>query len=160
MYQISKCATALLALAALCSFALAANHPGAFGGSYSIQNVSEQGQTVRVTMNFRLFNGTGADLKNASIILSDHQPALPPKGGVAPGAMAPGSFAMPVNNHGSAKIVAIRTHRDLELKNITFHVPAFEYAQWQRGAHPVFFLSYQAANGGQVQMPVQLVRER
>ena len=155
MSQTRKCAIALLALASLCLFAVAENHPGgAFAGSYSIRNVVDQGQTVHVTMDLRLFNGTDTDLKNASLILSDHQRALPPKGGIAPGA------ALPLNNHGSAKIVAVRTHRDLQLKDVTFHVPAFEYQQWQRGAHPVFVLSYQTSNGGHVQMPVQLVRER
>lgn len=153
MRQKRPCIALLLAIFSLCMFVIAENSLMSFTGSYSIRNVVNQGKTMQVTMNFRLFNASNADIKNATIILSDHMPALPPKGG--PAAAGP---MMPVNNHGTAKIAIARTHRDLELKNITFNVPAFEYQQWQRGAHPVFVVSYLAANGRPMQMPVELTR--
>ena len=152
MSSTMKCVGLRVLLMSLPMLAFAASPRSPLGGTYSVNHTSAEGKTVSVIISFRLFNNTAAEIKNATLMLADHQPAMPPRTPPAPGVIPPR-----FNNHGTVKIAAIGSHQELVIKDAKFSVPALEYQQWQRGAHPVFAVSY-TDKGTRVEEPIELVR--
>ena len=146
-----KCAVFCVSLLLLPLIAFAADARGPIAGTYLIKSTRQNGKAVNLTISFRLFNHSTGDLKNASLMLADHMPALPSKTPPTPGVL-PSQF----NNYGAVSIPAIASHKELVINNAKFSIPALEYKQWQAGAHAVFVLTY-VEKGSRVEVPVQLM---
>jgi hypothetical protein len=143
----------LVSLLSLPLLALAADTRSPLGGTYSIKQASAEGKTITVTMSFRLINVSDTDLRNATLTVADHQPAMLP--------LEPKEehTALPrYNNHGSVNlpVIASRSH-EVVIKDAMFTVPAIEFEQWKKGERPVFMVSYQLG-GKHVEAPARLVR--
>lgn len=153
MFPRMKWAVLYALLFSLSLLAWAANARSPLGGTYSINRSSAQGKTVTVTMSFRLVNISEADLKNATLMVADHQPGMLPSTPPEKGAVLPR-----YNNHGTVNLPVIPSRsREVVIKDATFTIPAIEFQQWKKGEHPVFVLTYQA-EGRQVELPTDLVR--
>ena len=147
-----KCAVFCASLLLLPLIAFAGSSRSPLGGIYSVKQTTEQGKTILVTISFRLFNRTDSEIKNATLMLADHQPVMPSKTPPTPGVMPPR-----FNNHGTVNLTAIGSREELVVKDAKFSVPALEYQQWKRGARPVFVVTY-ISKSGRVEAPIELVR--
>ncbi len=125
---------------ALASVSTAAAKQGRdFAGTYQLSNISEAGNLVHVTITLKVFNYSGADIRNSGVALfssdANHE--------------AIGAFAMVklFQNSRSATLVQ------------AFTVPKTEFQRWQLGAHPNFGFVSQAPNGAIQTLNVDVMRE-
>src|SRR5216117_4384562 len=82
-----------------------------FSGFYRTSDVSVSGDTTSLTLTVQIFNRSGADVSNATVLLSD--------------------WIIPSRNYGSFQNVDVADGRDVRLSG-TFQIPQREYAGWQR----------------------------
>ena len=108
-----------------------------FAGFYEIENVTEQGPTVRLTFSVRLFNYSGAKVSGATLTLRDR--ILPPQ--------ANGSF--PLVSLGDRE--SVRCSAEVTISR-------FEYTRWQRGGVPNLFIEFQDSQGNLVRRRAELTQ--
>jgi hypothetical protein len=109
-----------------------------FAGFYEIENVTEQGPTVRLTFSVRLSNYSGAKVSGATLTLRDR--LLPPQ---ANGSFPSVSFGDRESVRCSAEVVISR----------------FEYERWQRGGLPNLLIEFRDAQGNLVRRGAELVQK-
>ena len=108
-----------------------------FAGFYEIENVTEQGPTVRLTFSVRLFNYSGAKVSGATLTLRDR--LLPPQGS--------GSF--PSLSFGDRESVRVSAE-------VT--ISRFEYERWRRGGVPNLLIEFRDAQGNLVRRRAELTQ--
>ena len=107
-----------------------------FAGFYEVSNVTDLGDTVRLTLAVRIFNYSDADVTNATVTLQDSLQADTDYGSY-PG---PTSIA----NCESARF------------STDFTVPRAEYERWQNGGTPPLRIQYSDSVGSAVQRMIEL----
>ena len=109
-----------------------------FAGHYDLTRITEKGSQVELTLSLRLFNYSGADLKQVVVSV---RPAPP-----APGVLA--TFA-PVKLWRSGADVTIS-------QQLT--VPREQFQRWSGRSQPPIFVGYTDANGHSSQHFAQVSR--
>ncbi len=136
MFRIAQVTAYLLVLLFAGVLAHAANGRD-FAGFYEIENVTQQGPTVRLTFSVRLFNYSGAKVSGATLTLRDR--LLPPQ--------INASFSsLSFGDHESVRCSA----------EVSISRP--EYERWQRGGVPNLFIEFRDAKGNLVRRRAELVR--
>jgi len=121
----------------LATLTLNAAGRGAFQGYFNFRQVNVVGDQVSLTMDIRVLNHTGANVRNATVSIQ----------GLYQSTASYGSF--PALSFASG-LAANATQ--------IFNVPQKEFELWQSGARPRFVVSYTDAAGNTVQQPVELLR--
>jgi hypothetical protein len=129
------CLAALLATLLLTTVTAFAKDGRDFVGFYNLSNAREQGDLMRVTLNFQVHNYSDGDIKQAVITLRQHT------GIDLVGATKPIKL---LRDHGSAKV------------SQRFTVSQIEYQQWLQGTQPTVFIVYKDAKGRQWERYIQL----
>ncbi len=109
-----------------------------FSGYYSLTDVTEQTNAVKLTLTVQVFNYSDADIKEASLVLRES----------GPGIAVDGAFP-------AVKVFHDRT--DVRLSQ-QFTVPREEYRRWQNGMVPRLVVHYMGANGIEQNRSIQLSR--
>lgn len=109
-----------------------------FAGYYQLRNVSEGNDSVRVTLQVKLFNYSDGDIRNGAIALYDSSPAHAPLGGFT---------AIP--------LWRLRAEANLSQE---FTVPRSEYVRWQHGAPPQLSFLFKDAHGHFLQRHIELIQ--
>lgn len=129
----------LIAASILSMVAAAAAKDGRdFMAYYTIQNVSEAGNNVRLTLQLKIFNYSGGDIHQGAVALYNSEPMAAPLGGF-----------------NAVKL--FRAHHDLDLAQ-QFTISKREFDRWQKGAQPELFFLYKDAKGKVVKSHIDLVR--
>ena len=108
-----------------------------FSGFYRTSDVSVSGETASLTLTVQIFNRSGADVSNATVLLSD--------------------WIIPGRNYGSFQNVDVADGRDVRLSG-TFQIPQREYAGWQQGRPPNLIIQYADAAGNKMRRLIAIVR--
>ncbi len=127
-------ASLVLALAAQA----AANGGRDFMAYYNIQNVSESGTNVHLTLQLKIFNYSGSDIHQGAVALYNSEPTAAPLGGF-----------------NALKL--FRAHHDVDLAQ-QFTISKREFDRWQHGANPALFFLYKNAKGQVLKSHIDLVR--
>lgn len=106
---------------------IAAEPMTTFAGAYQLNNVSEVGGEIHLTLKLRLNNSTMSDIKSGIVVLLDSQPAHTLIGKVAIVQNLPKLGYVTVSNQ--------------------FTISAIEYDSWQHGHEPVLEFLVPNANG-------------
>ena len=140
---------ALAVIVAACGAALA-RAPREFAGSYRILQTTNQGNQIEVRISLRVFNYSGAEVKDATISLQSSLPH-PPGFGEAWEKQQP-----------CFQGVALHVNEPRPMKPLeeTFTVPAREYQEWLKGAQPRFVVDYEDASGKPHHRAIELMRRR
>ncbi len=109
-----------------------------FMAYYNIQNVSDAGKGVRLTLQLKIFNYSGADIHHGAVALYNSEP-----------------MAAPIGGFNAIKL--FRAHHDLDLTG-QFTVSRREFDRWQRGGSPALFFLYKDAKGQVLKSHIDLVR--
>jgi hypothetical protein len=129
-------AVAALFLAfAICALA---NNGRAFMAYYTINNVSEAGNNVHLTLQLKIFNYSGADIHQGAVALYNSE-----------------LMAAPLGGFNAVKL--FRAHHDVDLAQ-QFTIPKDEFRRWQSGANPALFFLYKNAKGQVLKSHIDLVR--
>ena len=126
-----------------------AKAPREFAGSYRILQTTNQGNQVEdVRISLRVFNYSGAEVKDATISL---QSSLP---------HPPGFGETWEKQQPRFQGVLLHVHEPRPMKPLeeTFTVPAREYQQWLKGAQPHFVVDYEDASGKPQHRSIELMR--
>jgi hypothetical protein len=129
---------AALILAGLASAGLAWEENGReFSASYRYSEVSVSGDTATLTLAFRLFNHSGVDVSNATVLLHD--------------------WVIHDQRYGSFSGVNVSAGQTVQLSG-RFQIPQREYQNWQRGRPPGLTILYADATGSTVRRPLDVSR--
>jgi len=128
---------AALVLAALALAGVAWGNGREFSGFYQVSDVNVSGETASLTFTVRLFNHSGADVTNATVVLRD--------------------AVIPSRNYGTFSSVSVAAGHAVQL-SATFQVPQREYQSWQQGQRPFLMIEYADAAGNKLRRPVEVVR--
>ncbi len=109
-----------------------------FSGYYSLTDVTEQSNAVKLTLTVQVFNYSDADIKEASLLLRE----------TGPGMAVEGAFPA---------LKVFHDHTDVRLSQ-QFTVPREEYRRWQNGMVPRLVVHYMGANGIEQNRSIQLSR--
>ncbi|MBV9609046.1 MAG: hypothetical protein JO187_05765 [Acidobacteria bacterium] len=110
---------------------------GGLQGYFNYRQVSVSNNQVVLTVDVAILNRTGGDLQNAIISVRN-------------------SFD-PRTTLASFPAISILAGKMTDLSQV-LNVPQSEFQQWQRGARPMFFISYTDVSGTTVQQPLNLFR--
>jgi hypothetical protein len=114
---------------------LAAKDGRDFAGFYEVVDTLDLGGEVRVTLRFRIFNYSDADVQGAVITLED-------------------SSLLPTS-YGSFDFISIEQQSSVRLEK-DFFIPHSEYDLWQSGATPRLSVQYTDAETNTVHRSVEL----
>ena len=106
-----------------------------FAGFYAVNNVTDLGEEVRVTLTVRVYNYSDADVTGATITLEDS--------------------LLPDKTYGSFTLVSIRDRESVRLSG-DFTIPRREYDQWQEGDTPQLRIEFKDAAGNTVERLIEL----
>lgn len=110
-----------------------------FIGHYQITNVSEEGNSVHLTMRLQVLNYSGHDIRQGAVALYTSDLMSRPIGGFMP--------IKVLQNTGSADITQ------------QFTVPLREYQRWQEGGvRPGLFFLYKDASGKTLKSSITAAR--
>ena len=110
-----------------------------FIGHYQITNVSEEGNSVHLTMRLQVLNYSGHDIRQGAVALYTSDLRSQPIGGFTP--------IKVLHNTGSADITQ------------QFIVPVREYQRWQEGGvRPGLFFLYKDASGKTLKSSITAAR--
>lgn len=109
-----------------------------FMAYYNIQNVSEAGKNVHLTLQLKIFNYSGADIHQGAVALYNSE-----------------AMAAPLGGFSAVKL--FRAHHDVDLVQ-QFTIPKREFERWQRGDNPTVFFLYKNAKGQVLKSHIDLVR--
>jgi hypothetical protein len=115
-----------------------------FTGSYTISHVRPEADNVTLTLTLTVHNYSGADLRNAGVVLATPNHAIP---GAQPTPIA----AFPL-------IKDFPFHTDITLRQ-TITIPATEYARWNTGESPNLEFLKPDGHQGTIYEPIDLRRE-
>jgi hypothetical protein len=118
-----------------------AEHGRNFAGEFQVRNVVDEGSVVRFELHVKVFNFSGADVKDATLTLADRRPGANP--------------AAAIDYQGSFTNVSIGYRKSAVLEG-SFTVPVREYHAWQRGAAPYLVVTYLDESGNELRSPVEL----
>jgi hypothetical protein len=127
-----------LALVLLTALASLAKDGRDFAGSYSLTNVTEQNNEVKLTLTVQVFNNSDADIQQASLVLHQSGPGMTVQGAFPP-------------------VKVFRNRTDVRLSH-EFTVPREEYHRWQNGMEPRLMVHFMGANGIEQRRTIQLAR--
>ena len=127
---------AVLVLAGLALAGTAQGNGRDFSGSYQVSGVSVSGDTASLTLTVRLFNHSGVDVSNATVVLRD--------------------WIIPSRNFGTFPSVGVPAGRSVQLSG-TFQIPQREYQSWQQGRPPFLMIEYADVAGNKVRRPIEVV---
>ena len=108
-----------------------------FAGFYQVSEVVEFVEEFQVTLTVRVFNYSGADVNNATIMLED-------------------SF-LPGEPYGSFITPVYFQDRESVRLSDRFTIPRREYEGWQEGRTPRLTIDYMDADGNTIRRPIELV---
>lgn len=109
-----------------------------FMAYYNIQNVSEAGNNVHLTLQLKIFNYSGADIRQGAVALYNSEPT-------------------PAHLGGFNAVKLFRAHHDVDLVQ-QFTVSKREFTRWQSGANPALFFLSKNAKGQVLKSHIDLVR--
>ncbi|PYT19790.1 MAG: hypothetical protein DMG58_35485 [Acidobacteria bacterium] len=136
-FRNSRALNVALILAGLVWTGLAWANGRDFSGFYRTSDVSVSGETASLTLTVQIFNRSGADVSNATVLLSD--------------------WIIPGRNYGSFQNVDVADGRDVRFSG-TFQIPQREYAGWQQGRPPNLIIQYADAAGNKMRRLIAIVR--
>jgi hypothetical protein len=122
------------------SVPLPAEHGRNFAGEFQIRNVADRGLAVEFELRVKVFNYSGADVKDATLSLASSRP---------------GPDRDAIDFRGSFTGISIPYRNFVELDSV-FTVPQAEYQRWQRGSLPNLVVTYRDKSGREVQGRVEL----
>lgn len=105
-----------------------------FAGLYAVTSVTDLGEQVRLTLNLRVHNDSGADVIDATVSLE--HPLLQ-------------------TVYGSSSGVSIAAGESARFSG-TFILPRHEYDYWEKGGVPHLLIGYPDANGNPVQRTIEV----
>jgi hypothetical protein len=108
-----------------------------FAGFYEVSNVTDLGDTVRVTLTVRVRNYSDADVSGATVTLQDSV-----------------DFAKDYGAYPESLSVANRESARLSGE---FTLSREEYGRWQDGNAPTMRIDYQDADGNHLRRMIELV---
>jgi hypothetical protein len=129
------CISALFATLLLTTVTAFAKDGRDFAGSYNLSNAQEQGDQMRVTLNFQVQNLSNADVKNAVLTLRQNT----------------GTVLV-----GETKPIKLLRDRGVAIVSRRFTVSRIEYEHWLQGSQPAVFIVYHDAKGTRWERYVQL----
>jgi hypothetical protein len=143
LIQIEKRVIVCCAVFVFClmSAPIKAEHGRNFAGDFQVRNVIDEGATIKFELHVKVFNFSGADVKDATLALADPRAA-----GRDPDAS---------DYQGSITNVSIGYRKSIELDG-SFIVPLREYREWQRGAAPHLVVAYADEAGKELRSAVEL----
>jgi len=106
-----------------------------FAGSWRVENVTDLGDEVRLTLHLRVYNYSDADVVGGTILLTDR---------LAPGA-----------SYGSFLGVDIRDRESVGLFSDVI-IPRAEYDYWAIGGHPCLHIEFTDASADAVSRTIEL----
>lgn len=107
-----------------------------FAGLYSLSATGESADREAVTMRLQVFNYSGEDVQNATIVLRENHPG---------GQVLAKSDVLPEWRNGRHTVI-----------EQSFSIPKREYEQWLRGAQPNLLVIYVDSAGEQRQRTAQI----
>jgi hypothetical protein len=108
-----------------------------FAGRYAISNIVESDHLASATLTVRFFNYTGADIKEAHLLLID-----------------------PLGHSETELAVNLRLGNHSHKKIRTdVSVTASELHRWQKGSSPQLVLEYQDDSGQEIRRAIELLKE-
>jgi hypothetical protein len=122
------------------SISLNAEHGRNFAGEFQVHDVVDEGSAVKLGLHVRIFNFSGADVRDATLTLADRRP---------------GPSLDASDYQGSFTNVSIAYRKSIELDG-SFTVPVREHGQWKRGAVPNLVVTYVDETGKEIRSAVQL----
>jgi len=125
-----------LCLIALVGRVAAAKNGRDFAGYYRIQDATDAGAAVRLTLAVRVFNYTDGDINGATIWLEDSR--------------------SPSKAFGAFRDVSIPQHGNAFLKS-EFTVSQHEYARWGKRGAPKLAIEFEDTDGKRLRRPVELI---
>ena len=108
-----------------------------FAGFYQVSEVVEFVEEFQVTLTVRVFNYSGAEVNDATIMLED-------------------SF-LPGEPYGSFITPVYFQDRESVRLSDRFTIPRREYEGWQEGRTPRLTIEFMDANGNTIRRPIELV---
>ena len=108
-----------------------------FAGFYEVSDVVEFVEEFQVTLTVRVFNYSGTEVNDATIMLED-------------------SF-LPGEPYGSFITPVYFQDRESVRLSDRFTIPRREYEGWQKGRTPSLTIDYMDADGNTVRRPIELV---
>ena len=136
-------------LAALVALALLLGPPSThaqrrdFAASYQLTNIEEAGSSVSLTITLKLFNYSGAEIRNGAVVLCDSS------GDLQPNRKAIDAFDL---------IESLPAYRATTLRH-RFTVPSSEYARWKQGGEPELVFLKPDSEGNAHEVHIDLRRE-
>jgi hypothetical protein len=114
-----------------------ANEGRDFAGFYKELSATDLGDTVRVSLRFKVFNYSGADVGGATVRLANRM--------------------RPNESHGSIANVSIADRQSVVLTG-DFTVSRREHEQWRKGPSPFLMIEYRNGQGADVRRMIELLR--
>jgi hypothetical protein len=131
-----RCSFALLVFSALAGTAAIARNGRDFAGFYDLAGIEDRGSAVEVTLVLQLYNYSGADVRQAIVMLRELPPAT----------RTLATFAsIPVWRDGTALVI----HRQVTM-------PREEFLQWRGHSQPNLFVVNRDESAREWQRRVQL----
>ena len=115
----------------------AANNQRGFQGYFNFRQVDASSAQVSVTLDVKLLNRTGTDVRGATISVHDS--------------------SQPKESYGSFPLLSIASGQVVDVSQ-AFTLPQREVQHWQRGGAPLFVISYTNSEGRTVQQRIALMR--
>ena len=139
-YRTLSCFLTLLFVCLMGASASQASSPAHLSGSYEVEKVTLVGRDARVALKIVIVNGSGRDVTNATVRLSN----LLRSTSRQPSRVSPLIF---------------RAHSTTAL-SCEFTIPRMEYERWERGARPALSLQIPQPAGHKTTVLVRLVKRR
>ena len=135
----SRARFGMLACLILLALSTAAAKDGRdFAGFYQVSEVVEFVEEFQVTLTVRVFNYSGTEVNDATIMLED-------------------SF-LPGEPYGSFITPVYFQDRESVRLSDRFTIPRREYEDWLEGGTPSLIIDYMDANGNTIHRPIELVQ--
>jgi hypothetical protein len=109
-----------------------------FAGFYEVTNVTDLGDTVRLTLTVRVYNYSDADVSGATVTLQD--PSLVG------------------NDYGSYPGTVSIADRESARLSAEFTISRAEYDRWQEGATPSLRIDYTDSAGNAIRRMIELAQ--
>ena len=137
--SVSRARFGILACLILLALSTASAKDGRdFAGFYEVSEVVEFVEEFQVTLTVRVFNYSGAEVNNATVMLGDSFLHGEPYGSF----ITPGYF---------------QARESVRLSD-RFTIPRREYEGWQEGRTPRLTIDYMDANGNTIHRPIELAQ--
>ena len=118
-----------------------------FAATYELTHIVDSGDQVALTITLKLFNYSGAEIRNGAIVLRDSTASTAPSRN--PEDKLLGAFPL---------IPSLPAYKETTLRH-RFTIPAAEYALWKQGREPQLIFLKPDAEGNAQNTHIDLRRE-